>query len=140
DRRPSQAAAGRPRGSAARTDGDAEGHYPGGDQGCADRPRHPARLADDDLVDAAPSRFDTQKKHCARPSRTGRMWLSIAGSGGSGSGIWILVYLYLSMRPAPARAWCDTTAGIHGGNVWSMPCRTDTGTPRPLWRVFAPVG
>ena len=139
DRRASQAAAGRPRGRAARTGGHAEGHYPGRDQGCADRTRDPAWLADDDLVDAASSRADTQKKRCTPPSKSGRTWLSIAGSGGSGSVIWMQLHSCLSMRPGPAPAWCDTTAGIHAGNVWSMPRRMGIGTPRPLWRGFAPL-
>src|SRR5690348_17857549 len=66
-----------------------KGIYPGRDQGCADRTWDPAWLADDDLVDAAPSWTDTQKKRCTRPSKSGRTWLSIAGSGGSGSVIWM---------------------------------------------------
>ena len=131
-----QATAGRPRGRAARTGGHAEGHYPGRDQGCADRTRDPAWLADDNLVDAASSRADTQKKRCTPPSKSGRTWLSIAGSG---SVTWMQLHWCLSMRPGPAPAWCDTTAGIRAGNAWSMPRRMGIGTPRPLWRDFAPL-
>src|SRR5262249_54322119 len=134
-----QASAGWPRRPAARADGDAQGHHAGRDQGCADRTRDPAWLTDDDLVDAAPSWTDTQKKRCTRPSKIGRTWLSVAGSGGAGSGIWMRVPSWFLVRPGSAPTWCGTTAGIHAGNAWSMPRRTGTGIPRRLWRGFAPL-
>jgi len=80
-----------------------------------------------------------KKKRCTRPSKSGRTSLNTAGSGGSGSVIWMQLHWCSSMRPGPAPAWCDTTAGIRAGSAWSMPRRTGTGTPRPLWQGFAPL-
>ena len=48
-------------------------------------------------------------------------------------------FVFIDERPGPAPAWCDTTAGIRAGNAWSMPRRMGIGTPRPLWRGFAPL-
>ena len=113
----------------ARAHHDAQGHHPGRDQRRADRAWDQTRVAGDDLVNAAPSRPDAQKKPCEPPSKIGRTWLNTAGYGAFGSASWIRPRSCSSTRPEPAPTWSGAMAGASAGE------RLVDAAPHGHWRT-----